>query len=360
MKKFISSVLCVSVFFIGLGTLVEKAGAKFKSDEKALELIRAARAAIGGDNAIAAVRSMSIIGKTSHTLKINDSERTEQGDTEIALQLPDKFSKMVKIGTSDAGDEKAAVRNREVIVIGGEPEGEMLLRTGDEPGVKRVIVRKGSETGEVSGDVKLIVRKGEGEKTIVTKDGETPVADGDRVFFRSAMPRNHGAGHRNEMLSTTLGLLLSAPEGIDMSYTYAGESNVDGKPCSVVEAKTEGSAFKVYLSTETNLPVMISYVSSEMPRIIHFKKEIPPGTEPQDNVTFNAKVEGPEAAEVQVKFSDYRNVEGLQLPFHWSRTVNGAVVESLDVTSYDLNPANIADKFEQKKIFLRTKKEAQN
>ena len=52
MKSFIVSVLCVSVFFIGLGSLVDKVGATFKSDEKALELVRKARQAIGGDNAV--------------------------------------------------------------------------------------------------------------------------------------------------------------------------------------------------------------------------------------------------------------------------------------------------------------------
>ena len=52
MKRFIFSILCVSVFFIGVGSLVERTGAKFKSDEKALALIDKARQAIGGDAAV--------------------------------------------------------------------------------------------------------------------------------------------------------------------------------------------------------------------------------------------------------------------------------------------------------------------
>ena len=46
MKRFIISVFCVSVFFVGLGAIVEKTGAAFKSDEKALDLVRNAREAI--------------------------------------------------------------------------------------------------------------------------------------------------------------------------------------------------------------------------------------------------------------------------------------------------------------------------
>ena len=56
MKRFIFSILCVAVFFIGLGALVEKTGAKFKSDERALALIAKSRQAIGGDTAISSVR----------------------------------------------------------------------------------------------------------------------------------------------------------------------------------------------------------------------------------------------------------------------------------------------------------------
>ena len=104
MKKFIFSILCVSVFFIGVGALVEKTGAKFKSDEKALALIAKARVAIGGDSAINVVQSMRIVGATTKTFKLDGTTRTEQGETEIAFQFPDKMMKMVKIGHDD-GDQ---------------------------------------------------------------------------------------------------------------------------------------------------------------------------------------------------------------------------------------------------------------
>ena len=56
MKRFIVSILCVTVFFIGLGGLVEKVAAGFKSDERALAIIKQARAAIGGEANIANAR----------------------------------------------------------------------------------------------------------------------------------------------------------------------------------------------------------------------------------------------------------------------------------------------------------------
>ena len=69
MKRFIFTVLCVSVFFTGLGSLIESASASLKSDDKALELLRKARAAIGGDQAVGGVRSMTITGKATKTFE---------------------------------------------------------------------------------------------------------------------------------------------------------------------------------------------------------------------------------------------------------------------------------------------------
>ena len=57
-----------------------------------------------------------------------------------------------------------------------------------------------------------------------------------------------------------------------------------------------------------------------------------------------------------VKFSDYRSTGGVQLPYKWTTTVGGNVREVFDVTSYDLNPANIAERFANQKVFVRTKK----
>ena len=87
MKRFILSVLAVTVFCVGLGSLVERAGARFKSDEKALAIIRDARQAIGGETALIAVRSLVISGQTTRTLKIDGADKTVQGETEIAMQL---------------------------------------------------------------------------------------------------------------------------------------------------------------------------------------------------------------------------------------------------------------------------------
>src|SRR5690349_7105097 len=119
MKRFIVSVLCVSVFFVGLGSLLERASAAFKSDDKALELLKKARAAIGGDSAIDGVRSMTITGKATKTLDVEGVAKTENGEVEINFELPNKMSRKMKFGSGE-GDQLADKQFDVVVVRKGE------------------------------------------------------------------------------------------------------------------------------------------------------------------------------------------------------------------------------------------------
>ena len=74
---------------------------------------------------------------------------------------------------------------------------------------------------------------------------------------------------------------------------------------------------------------------------------------------FARKLDAPEAlGEFQVKFSDYRNVGGVQLPYKWTQTVGGQPNQTVDVVNYEINPANISEKFNQAqpKTLMRTRK----
>ena len=362
MRRFIVSILCVTIFCIGLGALVEQVGASFKSDEKALALIKQARLAIGGEQSIAEVRSMIIKGSSTHTFKFDGATRSESGETEIAMQLPNQLSKMVRIGRHDGGEAGAMVGERhDIIIRRGEGRGE-----GVGEGGKKIVVTK---VDGGNGEIEKIVTEG--------KDGELRDSDGNKVFLRRKadgakvedvvvrrgereMRAAHEGARQNELLRLTLSLLLTAPEGIDVNYTYAGEGDVDGTTCNIVNAEFAGSNIKLYLSKASSLPVMVKYEGHAMPRVMAFKVKAPEGAEPAKEklMTFEHKIEAPETAEIQVRFSDYRSVNGIQLPYKWTTAVAGQTTEVFDVTSYDVNPANIAEKFQNQKVFVRTKKEA--
>ena len=423
MKRFIFSTLCVAVFFAGLGAIVQTTGAKFKSDEKALEVIRRARVAIGGDAAIGQINSMVIKGQTTH------GDRAEAGETEIALQLPDKMMKMIKIGSGDksAGGEQIIDKQIDVVVVGdakgqskvrvegfpvdpqGDTKGQMKVMVNEEDNgsgpVRKVIIRKpdgttqeltGAEADKViaahpagNGDNvkrivlkkadgttqeftgteadKMVAARGEGTATFTSKDGKTVVLEGKPFAFHAASDAHHGAMKQNELLRTTLSLLLTAPQGIDVEYTYGGETSIDGTSCDLVNASFGGATYKLFISRASSLPVAMTYTGHKMPQIMKFRTgEMLPTDAPKDKdtVVFTRKLDTvADTAEFTVKFTDYRNTGGVQLPYRWTTTVGDKTAETFDVTSYDINPADITDRFNSKggqRVMIRTTKPDSN
>ena len=361
MKKFIVTVLSISVFFIGLGNLIEKASASFKSDEKALEIIAKARRAIGGDSAISSVKSMTIVGKTTKTFEIEGVAKTENGESEINFELPSKMSRKMKFGS---GDGEALIDKKfDVMVVKKDGDDNLQWKTDGGDGVKTVIVQKkdgNSEEIKTEGGKTFTFKRENGDQTLITsEDGKTATVEGKKVFLRKADGFGGAENMRsNELFRTTLSLLLSAPEGLDVTYTYAGEVSVDGVSCDIIAANDGGSTVKLYLDKSTSLPRMMSF-QSHQPFIIRFDKDAPKPEANGETKIFTRQLAKPEMAEFQVKFSDFRSVGGLQLPHKWTQTVGGKDDEVLEITNYEVNPANIADKFKEMptKVFVRTKKE---
>ncbi|HQU85517.1 MAG TPA: hypothetical protein PKY59_20450 [Pyrinomonadaceae bacterium] len=366
MKRFTVSILFAVVFFMGLGSLLQKSQATMKSDERALTLIRQAREAIGGEANINNVRSLSIKGNLTKNFEMEGVANTETGEVEINMQLPNQLSKSVSIKRQGGSGEGQQIleKNVDVVVVrkgepievqsdlkqtGGETEGKVFIVKKDGAGENVVVTPNTVVEGK-----KIVVSKtGDGNATFVTEDGKKIIVNKDiRVAQGEGMPR------QNELFRTTLGLLLTAPEGVDVSYTYGGDASVDGNSCDVVIAQTGGASYKLFLDKSTHLPRMLSYQGVK-PLVFKFKKaEGASVEEVKDVKVMTTAAVTADTAEFQVKFSDYRSVNGVQLPYRWEQTVAGKADETVDVVSYEVNPANIADKFvkEGHQIFIRTKK----
>jgi hypothetical protein len=186
------------------------------------------------------------------------------------------------------------------------------------------------------------------------KEGGKPGHEKDMVFTRAV----HDGMRQNELLRLSLSLLLTAPEGMEVNYTFAGETDIDGAPVNIVNAEFGGSSYKLFIGKSNNLPVAISYRGMPMPKLVKFTKEDAPAADPaRGDVMFTKKLHAEmEPVEHIVKFSDYRSTGSVQLPYKWTTSVGGSVKETFDVTSYDINPANIAERFAGQKVFVRTKK----
>jgi len=370
MKKFIYSVLCVSVFFIGLGTVADKVGASFRSDPRALDLLKAARTAIGGDSSLAGIQSLRIKGSTVNVWNVDGAEKSEPGETEIDLQLPDKVYRMIRVGDpADENGTQLVSKQVETVVINGKDEnGNVTFSRGQgsgtgvgtEPGTRVIVLNKGDELPadlKTEGNRKVLRTGGDDQLPAKVENGEVR-----RVTVnvnKDEMEAHHKAIQQNELFRLTLGLLLSPPAGMDVNYTFGGEVKAADKTCNLVIAEVGGSSVKLYLDRDSNLPVMMSYTGEEMPMLVTFTKKVDAAASEGDkSVVFFRHNDGPGSSEFTVTYSDYRSVNGIQLPFHWS-TSGGGRNEEFNISSYEVNPADISTSFEKQKIGFRFKKDGQ-
>ncbi len=408
--------MCVSVFFIGIGSIIEKTSAKFTSDAKALEIIQKARMAIGGDANLRDVNSMTIVGSSTHFFEKEGIQTTEQGGLEINMQLPGQFSKMIKIGNpANATDGQI---HKEIIVVnegGGEEiefsnadgqtkEGVFVFKKGAgndiewksdtdgnvKVGGDKIIIKKDDGTteeikiegkqririvrdangkiisediDEVEGDHKFVFKSDggnvmtedveniNGNKVIIIKDKDGNVTRENVVGPHKMRIEKHGGAQQNEMLRTTVALLMTAPQGMDVAYKFAGMGNVDGNTSNIIDVSANGSTFRLFIDATTNLPQMISYQGHQ--NVFFMKKEGMKEMSKEELVAMKEKMRDRQPAETQIKFSDFRNAGNLLLPHRWAESTNGKQSQTIDITSYEINPANIADKFGKQKVKIR-------
>lgn len=369
MKRLIVSAIFVSMFFIGVSGLLEGVSANLMKDDKSLELIRAARVAIGGEQNLAEVRSMTIKASTTNFFEKDGVQDVKQGGLEINFQMPGKFSKRVKFGAPGA-ETTDEIIGEDVDVIVRKGEGSMVsdgkdvfvVKRGDGKNIEwiskddadvefsdgKIIVKKDDGTVEeikVDGKNKARVHM-DGGKTVELRDTDENTwvtDDGNKVVVR----RDHAFGPRHgssEMLRTTMALLLTAPNEAGVTYKFLGEGNVDGYPSNIIEVGSNGGSFKLYLDASSNRPQMISYQARNH-HVVHFE-----GKEDGKKILMKRhnKMAGgdmPASRTVEVKFSDYRAVGGLLLPHRWTETVNGKAMQNIDVTGYEINPADIETRF---------------
>jgi hypothetical protein len=295
---------------------------------------------------------MTITGRATKTFEFDGAARSEQGDLEINFELPNRMSKTLKIGDAEKAGGNQTIERRVDVMVVEKGEGELKLKTqnpeADADGLKKVsIIKKDGANEEVITEniSPVILRKGDDGAVFISEDEKTLTVDGKKVFIRKGGDGLHeGVRHhqQTELFRTTLALLLTAPEGVDVKYVYAGEGAVDGASCDIVEARFGASSVKLYLDKSSSLPRLMTYQAMK-PFAVKISKD-----EAKANPESVAKVfarQKHEMAEYQVKFSDYRSVNGLQLPFRWTQTVAGNADETIDITSYEINPANIAEKF---------------
>ncbi len=202
--------------------------------------------------------------------------------------------------------------------------------------------------------------------------------------FTADNPAADPARSNAELARLMLGLVGTTQTNFPVTFAYGGiAESPDGKAHIVDVSGPEAFTARMYIDTESNLPLMLTYMDAE-PRIVtrsmtrdggpaggpagggHGAPQVftaggggnvtvgrggqAPELTPEQRAELEKARQEAEAApakmiEYRLFFSDYRKVDGLSMPHRIARGTGTKTTEEWDVTSYKVNPTFKADRF---------------
>jgi hypothetical protein len=271
--------------------------ARAAGDTKASELLAQARASLGGESKLAKVQGLSCAGTVQRAI----GDRQVTGDVSIDLQLPDKLLRSDSI--SPMGDAALVVTEQGI-------NGEQLLRHS---------------------------------KTLNTPPGAVirvppPPARGSEAEAQGL--RNS----RAELARLALSLLLAAPPSMPLEFKYAGEAeSPDGKADVLDVTGPSSFAAKLFLDKSSHRPLMMVYRGVSPRVVVQTQRGATPPADPA-----HTPPPVPEQVDINMFLDDYQAVDGVMLPHHITRSVDGQPSEDIVFKTIKVNPAFKADAFAPK------------
>jgi hypothetical protein len=149
-----------------------------------------------------------------------------------------------------------------------------------------------------------------------------------------------------------LGLFAQTYSAYPLTFTYFGTAEAPQGQADVLDVKGAGNfAAKFFIHKTTHLPVMLSWQPGPAGagRGIPGRGVLPPGAAAA-NPPPTGGTPAPAAAplEMRLYFADYRDVDGLKLPFRIRRAVGGDTVEETTFDRFRFNAKIDSRKFEVK------------
>jgi len=303
-------ILTLTLILIGSSAIFAQSGNNSSGDAvRAQELIRQARAAIGGEEKLKAVQSLSAAGTFRRVIGGQDLS----GELEFDLLLPDKY-----------------LKSETMIPMPGADITRIEALSGD----------KAWADARSSGPGRIMIRTA-----------------GDGANAQVALQRATQA----EFARLLLSWLLTSSPAFPLEFSYAGEAKAEDGAADVLDVKgPNGFAAQLFLDQKTHQPLMLGY-RGVAPRMVMNRTTTQGGRSPEEvekaikeaqakakEGHAEAPAQRPPEVEMQVRFSDYRNIGGLLLPHRISKATNGKLNEEWEMTKFKLNPTLKPEKFEKK------------
>jgi len=287
------------VYFMSLAMTLGGYAAGAAGDTKAEQLMAQARASLGGEKNLNKVQGLTATGTYQRTMP----DRQLSGEVTIDLQLPDRMLRTESM--SPMGDT--------TIVTEQGLNGEKLLRNQ---------------------------RTMNAPPGMVIRMGPPPTGDAEAQAVRNA---------RADLARIVVAFLLTSPAALPLEFAYGGEAESDEGKADVVEAKGAGTfAARIFLDQKSHRPLMLTY-RGVAPRVMIQTQQGPPdgghGQRGEPAHDAAPAMPPPQVVDITLYLDDYKSVDGVMLPHHMTRSVDGKPTEETTFKTIRINPAFKPDTF---------------
>jgi hypothetical protein len=336
-----------------------------QKDDAAAILARA-RTALGGDARLAAITSFVATGRTRRL----QGENLVPIEFEIACELPDKFVRRDEIPAQESGPTSKGFNGDGLIQLPLPPP-RPPAREGAGRGGAPPAGRAGEPPAGRAGDPP-------------GRAGGPPAARAGGPPDAAAPPKPPGpaftppksdplSASKQDFVRLTLGMFATSFSAYPMTFTRIGQAQAPQGTAEVIEARgPEGSNFvlRLFVNGQTHVPIMVSWQMPASNVIVTVPGQAKPTTLAPGTVV----VEGPPVppadaskedvaaftktvadlrrkaqatlVEHRLYYADYRDVNGVQLPFRLRRAIGADTIEETNFDEFRINPRIDPRKFE--------------
>ena len=314
---------------------------------EAAVVLNAAREALGGEKRLSSIKTVVASGHT----------RQLQGDNlvpilfEINIELPDKYVRTDEIPARESGPSSRGFN------------GDGLIQSGDAPGAGP---RRGGPPPSAPAQSPAGASAGK------PPDG---AAAGLPAGAKAGPPPNPTVPVKQDFTRLTLGMFATSFSSYPLSFGHAGQAEAPEGKADVLDVKGPGNfSARFFIDSKTHLPLMLSWTTP--PNLVPVAAgQKPPANLPPGAVTFETPMPPPDSAtpeqkkqfeeealaarkkamastrptENRIYYADYRDVDGLKLPFRIRRAVGATTVEETLFDRYRINARVDPRKFEVRK-----------
>jgi hypothetical protein len=328
----------------------------------AAQVLAAAREALGGEKRLSGVKTFTVTGRTRQ-VRGNNLVPIE---FEITCELPDKFVRIDEFPAQDIDQARLGFKGDDLIQFPPPPPGAGGGRSGESPAG-----RAGGAPAANDG------RTGGGPPQNAARGGSPPPESG-----RAGGPSPPGPAQqrlatvKQDFVRLTLGMFAASFPSYPLTFKYLAQGEApEGKADILDVTGPVNFSARFVVQRDTHLPVMLMWQVPPTTVMLRIPGQPPPGPLPPGALVVDAPAPPPAGAsqddrtqyaatianlrrqaltqakpiEHRMYYADFRDVDGLKLPFRIRRAIAGETIEETTFDRIRINARIDPRKFEAPK-----------